>query len=274
MEYSTAQRVGQMKTIMVSKLLFILLCVTTLTVRADEQLPLLTVNGETYSNVTVTAVTATDIFFTHAKGMGNAKLKDLDPSLQAHFHYNPAKSAMEEQQMVKNDALYHQYLLTVKPPTPVPQEAIVPPPSDDDFVAPKLYARSVRGQAPPPFAVEQWLTPKPDITGKFVLIDFWATWCNPCRESIPQLNAFFEKYQNHLVIIGITDESEADVRKMTDPQIEYAVAIDTQARMMKALEITGIPHSILIDPHGIVRYEGMPGYLDEQKLEHFLLKYQ
>ena len=44
--------------------------------------------------------------------------------------------------------------------------------------------------------------------------------------------------------------------------------------MMKALAITGIPHCILMDPNRIVRYEGMPGYLDDARLEHFLDKYK
>ncbi|MEI9864521.1 MAG: TlpA disulfide reductase family protein [Limisphaerales bacterium] len=153
-------------------------------------------------------------------------------------------------------------------------EAADPAADGEDFVAPKLYAASVRGQAPPPFAVEKWLTPAPDIKGKFTLIDYWATWCGPCRRSIPELNALAIKYKSQLVVIGISDETEAAVRKMTDPQIIYAVAIDPQARMMKALAIQGIPHCILIDPHGIVRYEGMPGYLTEASLEHLLAKYK
>jgi len=61
---------------------------------------------------------------------------------------------------------------------------------------------------------------------------------------------------------------------MTDPHIDYAVAIDTRQRMMRTLAVTGIPHCILVDPHGIVRYEGMPQYLDAAKLEHFLAKYK
>jgi cytochrome c biogenesis protein CcmG, thiol:disulfide interchange protein DsbE len=96
----------------------------------------------------------------------------------------------------------------------------------------------------------------------------------PCRASIPELNAFFEKYHDRLVIVGLTDEPEAAVRQMTDPHIEYAVAIDTQQRMIRTLGVTGIPHCILVDPHGIVRYEGMPNYLDDAKLEHFLDKYK
>ncbi len=256
--------------------LFLIVCLAALTARADEFLPVLKANGEVYSNVTVTTITATDIFFTHANGVGNAKLKNLAPELQRQFHYDAAKSAQLEKKQAENDVQYHKYVLSVKPPPVIVEEspATAASSGDDDFVAPQLYARSVRGRAPPPFAVEKWLTPKPDITGKFVLIDYWATWCGPCRRSIPELNAFFEKYQNHLVVIGITDETEDAVRRMTDPQIEYAVAIDPQARMMRALAITAIPHCILIDPHGIVRYEGMPGFLDEQKLEHLFVKYE
>ncbi|MGA3163930.1 MAG: TlpA disulfide reductase family protein [Verrucomicrobiota bacterium] len=144
----------------------------------------------------------------------------------------------------------------------------------DDFVVPKLYARSFRGKHAPYFVVEKWLTPAPDTKGKFILIDFWATWCGPCRRSIPDLNKFYAKYGDRMAVIGVSDESEADVRKMTSPQINYAVAIDTQKRMMRTLAITGIPHSILIDPKGIVRYEGMPQYLDDQILKKLLDKYK
>ena len=76
------------------------------------------------------------------------------------------------------------------------------------------------------------------------------------------------------MIIGVTAEPEAIVRNMAYPQIEYASAIDTQANMAGTLEITAVPHCILVDPHAIVRYEGSPGYLDGAKLEHFLTKYQ
>jgi hypothetical protein len=69
-----------------------LLCLITLTTRADEFLTVLKVNGDVYSNLTVTTVTPTDVFFTHARGVGNAKLKNLNPEMQGHFHYDAAKS--------------------------------------------------------------------------------------------------------------------------------------------------------------------------------------
>jgi hypothetical protein len=64
-----------------------------LAARADENLPVLKVGSEVYSNVTITSVTPTDIYFSYANGMGNAKLKNLDPALQEHFHYHGAKDA-------------------------------------------------------------------------------------------------------------------------------------------------------------------------------------
>jgi thiol-disulfide isomerase/thioredoxin len=240
---------------------------------ADEFLPVLKANGTVYSNVTVTTVTATDIFFNYTNGMGNAKLKNLSPELQKHFNYDAVKGAQAEKKLAENKIQYRQYVLNAKA-APATKEQAAAVSDDDDFVAPKLYARSVRGQAAPPFVAQQWITPPPEINGRFTLIDFWATWCGPCRRSIPELNAFSAKYHDRLVVIGISDETEAAVRQMTEPHIDYAVAIDPQARMMRTLAVTGIPHCILVDPNGIVRYEGMPTYLNDARLEHFLDKYK
>jgi len=121
-----------------------------------------------------------------------------------------------------------------------------------------LYAKSYLGQKAPDFVVEKWLTPEPAMKGKYVLIDFWATWCPSCREAIPKLNQIQKKLGDRLVVIGISDETEEVVRKMTAPSIDYAEAIDTQARMKNEFEVIGIPNVFLIDPHGIVRWQGYP----------------
>ena len=122
----------------------------------------------------------------------------------------------------------------------------------------KLWAKSFLGKKAPEFVVEKWLTQEPDRKGKFVLIDFWATWCPPCRKAIPELNALHKKFGDKLVVIGVSDETEEKVKALKDPKIEYASAIDTQKRMKNTLEVAGIPHVILVDPEGIVRWEGYP----------------
>lgn len=248
--------------------------VMTLGAQADEHFDTLKVKNETYTNVTVTKISTTDIYFIHARGMDNAKLKDLDPALQKHFAYNATDAAKAEKAHAVANAQYHDQLLHAPaPPPPDETRPQTQASADGDYVAPQLYARSVRGQRAPDFVIENWVTGRPEARGKFVLIDFWATWCGPCRRSIPELNEFQARFKDRLAVVGVSDEPVADINKMTDPHIDYAVASDTQARMLHTLAITGIPHCILVDPNGIVRYEGMPTYLDDAKLQHFLDKY-
>ena len=87
-------------------LIFIDLILMTSVVCGEEKLPVLKVGSETYSNVTVTKVSATDIYFVFDKGMANAKLKNLDPALQNHFHYDAAKVAATEQEQKAATAQY------------------------------------------------------------------------------------------------------------------------------------------------------------------------
>lgn len=252
------------------------MCLVAPRARGDETLATLTVGDDVYTNVTVTGITKTDVYFTYAGGMGNAKLKNLSPDLQQHFHYNSVdSSAAEQKQREANAAYLAKAAATAPKPATAPVPVTIRPVAADeaDPVAPRLSARSVRGQPAPEIVVDQWLTSPPETQGKWVLVDFWATWCGPCRESIPHLNGLYEKYKDRVAFIGLTDETAEAVHRMTSPRIDYAVATDPEGRTKKALEVHGIPHLILIDPHGVVRFEGHPGYLSEDVLTHYLGKY-
>ena len=122
----------------------------------------------------------------------------------------------------------------------------------------KMWAKSVIGQKAPAIEVEGWVTEPGDLTGKYVLIDIWATWCGPCRKGIPELNEWQEKFEDKLVIIGISNEPEEKVAPYAKEHIKYANGFDTQSRVKNELKVTGIPHIILINPEGIVIWEGFP----------------
>jgi thiol-disulfide isomerase/thioredoxin len=141
----------------------------------------------------------------------------------------------------------------------------------------KLYAKSFLNQKAPELVVETWISDQPDTKGKFVLIDFWATWCGPCKRAIPHMNMWAEKYKDELVIIGLSDEPEERVKRLKNPVMEYYSATDTKKTTKNIYRVTGIPHVVLVDPDGIVRWEGFPfmrGYeLTDEVLEGIFAKY-
>jgi len=124
--------------------------------------------------------------------------------------------------------------------------------------AKKLWASSYLWAKAPELIVEEWLSEKPDTEGKYVLIEFWATWCPPCRRSLALLNEFHRKFGDELVVIGISHERKEDVLALKDHPIEFYSAIDTQSRTKKEFGVVGIPHVVILEPEGHVIWEGFP----------------
>lgn len=125
----------------------------------------------------------------------------------------------------------------------------------------KLYAKTdYRSKPAPKIVTEQWLTGKaPDTKGKVLIVDFWATWCPPCRATIPDLNKLATKFKDDVVVIGISNEKPEVVQAfMQKTEMKYNVGIDTENTSSKAIGIQGIPHVLVISADGIVRWQGFP----------------
>lgn len=112
--------------------------------------------------------------------------------------------------------------------------------------------------------VEEWYnTAPPTLDGKYVLLDFSASWCPACRREIVELNHWFRTYGKELVVISIyeTDRKSLDnlAGAYKGKDLEYYVGIDLQRRCANALGVFGIPHAVLVEPlYGGVIWEGMP----------------
>ena len=91
--------------------------------------------------------------------------------------------------------------------------------------------------------------------GKIVLLNFWATWCVPCKEEMPLLQRIYQSSGDKLVVIGInSQESEKDVQEFLDEnQISFPIGLDASGELSRKFLINGYPTTFLIDSKGILR---------------------
>jgi len=137
------------------------------------------------------------------------------------------------------------------------------------------------GESSPVLTGFQTIGNQPDLTNKFVLIDFWATWCKPCRESFPHLNSLADKYQGKIVFLAISDEKESIVRtflqqtKLEDDNIFKNVffGLDTRSEISIGFGIKYIPTYFLISPENIIISSGNSADLNENHLDSVIANY-
>ena len=108
-----------------------------------------------------------------------------------------------------------------------------------------------------------------DLRGKVVLVNFWATWCGPCRAEIPDLVALQDKYRDQLVILGISeDETGEDVvrRFATKYQINYTVAMATPEIRGAFPNVMALPTTFVLDRDGKMAQKNV-GMLNARETE-------
>ncbi len=96
------------------------------------------------------------------------------------------------------------------------------------------------------------------LKGKVVVLDFWATWCPPCRESLPRLQALAtdpKKSKQGLVVFAVNErEDAADIRGFLDRNhYSFTVAQDADGSLARAFDVTGLPTTVVIGRDGTIQ---------------------
>ncbi len=94
-----------------------------------------------------------------------------------------------------------------------------------------------------------------DLRGKPVLLNFWASWCPPCRKEMPDLQEFASQYSEKIHVIGINwNDQQTTVQAFLDQyRVTYTNLLDTNGKVFVRYELTGLPTSFFIDEDGIIR---------------------
>ncbi len=103
------------------------------------------------------------------------------------------------------------------------------------------------------------------LRGKVVLINFWATWCGPCRVEMPHLEKLYQQYKTKdVVFLPISNEDPETVRKfLSQSGYTFGSLIDPDGRIQESYGVRGIPHTFLIDKSGMI-VESLPGARSEE----------
>ncbi len=106
--------------------------------------------------------------------------------------------------------------------------------------------------------------------GKVVYLDFWASWCTPCRRSFPWLAELVRRFgAQDLVVIGINVDQNRDLadRFLTETPAHFPIVYDPQGDLASAYKIVGMPSAVLIDRSGHVRFQHV-GFSENRKDEY------
>ncbi|MFQ5636222.1 MAG: TlpA disulfide reductase family protein [Gammaproteobacteria bacterium] len=111
-----------------------------------------------------------------------------------------------------------------------------------DFVLPDAHGTAVRLS---------------DLKGQVVMINFWASWCGPCRQEMPLLEAIHRKYERlGFTLLGVNvEENPADAQAwLADRPVSFPVLYDPANAVSKQYDVVAMPSTVLIDRRGRVRY--------------------
>ena len=122
-------------------------------------------------------------------------------------------------------------------------------------------AATLQSGAPAPAFQLNSNTGKPlalaDFKGQIVLLNFWATWCGPCRQEMPILEQLNRQYHGKgvtLLGINVEPDSAAAVDWLKATPVSFPILFDVDSKVSSLYEVAGMPNTVIVDRKGVVRY--------------------
>jgi len=140
------------------------------------------------------------------------------------------------------------------------------------LAATSLASSGLEGQVAPDFALKSSTGENlrlSEYRGNVVMINFWATWCGPCRQEMPLLDELYTRYERvgfSLLGVNIDDDSRRAMQMIEDLGVSFPVLFDARKEVSELYEVEAMPVTVLIDREGNVRYVHhgyKPGYEDK-----------
>lgn len=137
------------------------------------------------------------------------------------------------------------------------------------FAASSLASSGMEGQPAPDFALKSSTGQNlrlSEYRGDVVMINFWATWCGPCRQEMPLLDELYARYQRvgfNLLGVNIDDDSRRAMQMIDELGVSFPVLFDARKEVSELYEVEAMPVTVLVDREGTVRYVHhgyKPGY--------------
>lgn len=95
-----------------------------------------------------------------------------------------------------------------------------------------------------------------DFKGKKVILNFWATWCPPCRAEMPNIEAFSKEAGENVVILAVNLDPKSDVKGFANKMgVHFPILLDTKDEVNRVYHVLTIPTTYFIDEKGIIRYK-------------------
>ncbi len=109
--------------------------------------------------------------------------------------------------------------------------------------------------------------------GKVLIVNFWASWCGPCQDEVPDLKAFYSQKSDHVELLAINatayDSYKNALKFIENYKLNFPIFLDGDGALQKSFEVINYPTTFIFDAEGVLKYT-IKGQINQQKLNNLI----